>query len=371
MPAWTHPDIDLLADVFDRWSELQGRSLLMAPLGCCLPFHSFNAHILSSWRLQLLTDTAALVNTLNKSAAVCGRISHSIFMSVCLFLCSPVCQLAFLWHFLSVLSLRARLQSVSPPPISSVPPSCLLDNLSFCLMSLTVLDFLCTWLSLCSSHRQPVCLPVHLPPLHYWSLPCAFPPQSPALPLNLHNLSLSQLGSESLQWKDKKHKWFLLLLCTFTVSRIRKKQTKKTKHLKRARKRFFSQLRWLFFFSNFGISISLFQNVCENREMETQPQTPISACCFIYSQPSLAPSRNVEPCERGRAMISLALGKTYGGLSGKKLLSLSLQAISCLESKVNITVTLRYSNSGRSLCINTVVFLLVCFFILYHVFAWN
>lgn len=93
----------------------------------------------------------------------------------------------------------------------------------------------------------------------------------------------------------------------------------------------------------------------------------LPAALFTHSHLSRQAETLSRVSERGRAMISLALGKTYGGLGGKKLLSLSLQAISCLESKINISVMLPYSNSERSLRTNTAVLSFVfCFFIMHN-----
>lgn len=58
--------------------------------------------LVSLWNLQLLTNIDTPVNTFNKSAGICSCVSHSIFMPVGLFLCSPVSQSARLCHYLSV-----------------------------------------------------------------------------------------------------------------------------------------------------------------------------------------------------------------------------------------------------------------------------
>lgn len=54
---------------------------------------------------------------------------------------------------------------------------------------------------------------------------------------------------------------FLLLVCTFTVSRISKKKNQQKKHLKRAWKHFFFLLRWFFFFQILAFP-SLFSKMC-------------------------------------------------------------------------------------------------------------
>lgn len=105
-------------------------------------------------------------------------------MSICLFLRSFVCQPASLslpiYLFCLYLSPHLTLlQSVFLPSILSVLFWCLPDNLSFCLLSLTMADFLCTSLSPYHSERQPVCLYVHYSLIYYlWLSVCLHLPFS-------------------------------------------------------------------------------------------------------------------------------------------------------------------------------------------------
>lgn len=89
-------------------------------------------------------------------------------LSVCLSLSLPVCLPSTTSLYLS-LSLPL-LQNVFLPSFLPVPFWCLPDNLSFCLLSLTTVDSLCTTLPLYQSERQPVCLPVHFPLIYYLCL---------------------------------------------------------------------------------------------------------------------------------------------------------------------------------------------------------
>lgn len=114
-------------------------------------------------------------------------------LSACLSMSLPVCL--FLSSTRLYLSLCLPLfQSVSIRSILSVPFLSLPDNLSFCLLSLTIADFLCTSLSLYCSERQPGCLPVHYNLIYYlWlsvflHLPSCLSMFLSVIPLNSHRL---------------------------------------------------------------------------------------------------------------------------------------------------------------------------------------
>lgn len=121
--------------------------------------------LLSLWHLQLLSNTDAPVNTLNKPAAICRCMSHSIFTFICLFFMFfyvlSVSMPIYVIPVLSIFSISCLYLSLCLPlaqvsfyfPFLSVPFLCLPDILSFCLLSLTVAAFLCTLLSLRCSEK--------------------------------------------------------------------------------------------------------------------------------------------------------------------------------------------------------------------------